>query len=180
MSALMMRDYDKAEQYLLTANPLLTSDTVVNIDRKNFRSAILLAYTYQQTGETRRADRLLAEAERVISQMHRIGIGGYGISDVNILALRGRNDAALDALREAIDEGFVSLLSFDMWTLDQNPMIDALREDERFKSMKLELDRKIEVMRDNVERADEADDWSELLNRVRGDELIASLSRRKL
>jgi len=42
--------------------------------------------------------------------------------------------------------------------------------------MKLELDRKIEVMRDNVERAEESGDWSELLNRVRGDELIASLS----
>ena len=174
MSALMLRDYDKAERYLLTANPLLTSDTAVGVDRKNFRSAILLAYTYQQSGDARRAERLLAEAERVISQMHRIGIGGYGISDVNILALRGRNDAALNALREAIDEGFVSLLSFDMWTLDQNPMIDALRDDERFKAMKLELDRKIEVMRDNVKRAEESDDWSELLNRVRGDELIAS------
>jgi TolB-like protein/Flp pilus assembly protein TadD len=176
MSALMLRDFDKAEQYLLTANPLLTSDTAVNVDRKNFRSAVLLAYTYQQMGDTRRADRLLAEAERVISQMHRIGSGGYGISDVNILALRGRNEAALNALREAIDAGFVSLLSFDMWTLDQNPMIDALRDDERFKAMKLELDRKIEVMRDNVERAEESGDWSELLNRVRGDELIASLS----
>jgi hypothetical protein len=97
---------------------------------------------------------------------------------VNIFALRGRNDAALDALREAIDEGFVSLLSFDMWTLEQNPMIDALREDERFKAMKLELDRKIAIMRDNVERAEESDDWSELLNRVRGDELTASLHRR--
>jgi len=178
MSALMMQDYDKAERYLLTANPLLTSDTAANVDRKNLRSAILLAYTYQLKGDNRRADRLLAKAEQVISQMHRIGSGGYGISDVNILALRGRNDAALDALREAIDEGFVSLLSYDMWTLDQNPMIDALREDERFKSMKLELDRKIEVMHDNVERAEESDDWSELLNRVRGDELTASLRRR--
>ena len=176
MSALMMRDYDKAERYLLTANPLLTSDTAENVDRKNFRSAILLAYTYQLMGDSRRAERLLAQAERVISQMHRIGIGGFGISDVNILALRGRNDAALDALREAIDEGFVSLLSYDMWTLDQNPMIDALRDDERFKAMKLELDRKIEVMRDNVERAEESDDWNELLNRVRGEEIIASLT----
>jgi len=175
MAALMMRDYDQAEQYLLTANPLLTSDTAVNVDRKNFRAAILLAYTYQQMGDSRRAERLLAEAERVISQMHRIGSGGYGISDVNIHALRGRNDAALDALREAIDEGFVSLLAYDMWTLDQNPMIDALRDDERFKAMKMELERKIEIMRENVERAEEADDWSDLLNRVRGDELTASL-----
>jgi TolB-like protein/Flp pilus assembly protein TadD len=176
MSALMMQDYDTAEEQLLAANPLITSDTAAGVDRKNFRSAILLAYIYQLKDDNRRADRLLAQAERVISQMHRIGIGGFGISDVNILALRGRNDAALDALREAIDEGFVSLLSYDMWTLDQNPMIDALRDDERFKSMKLELDRKIEVMRDNVERAEESDDWSELLDRVRGEEIIASLT----
>jgi tetratricopeptide (TPR) repeat protein len=176
MSALMMRDFDMAQQYLLRANPLLTSDTTDSVDRQNFRSAILLAYAYQQTGDTRRAERLLDEAERVVSQMHRIGINGHGISDVLILALRGRKDAALDALRDAIDEGFVSLISYEMWTLDQNPMIDTLRGDERFKTMKLELDRKIEVMRDNVERADESDDWSELLNRARGNELIASLS----
>ena len=67
-------------------------------------------------------------------------------------------------------------MSYDMWTLDQNPMIDPLREDERFKEMKLELDQKIEIMRDNVERAEDADDWSELLNRVRGEEFIAMLS----
>jgi TolB-like protein/Flp pilus assembly protein TadD len=178
MSALMLREFEKAKQYLLRGNPLLTSDTTEGIDRQNFRSAILLAYAYQQTGETREAERLLDEAERVVSQMHRIGVGGHGISDVNILALRGRKDAALDALREAIDEGFVSLMSYEMWTLDQNPMIDSLRDDSRFEAMKQELDQKIEVMRDNVERADEADDWSELLNRVRGDEFIASLTVR--
>jgi tetratricopeptide (TPR) repeat protein len=174
MSALMMRDFDKAQEYLLRANPLLSSDTAQSVDRQNFRSAILLAYTYQQMGDARRAEQLLNEAEQVVSQMPRIGIGGHGISDVEILVLRGRNDAALDALRDAIDEGFVSLMSYEMWTLDQNLIIDALRDDERFKAMKLELDRKIEVMRENVERAEEADDWSELLNRVRGDELIAS------
>lgn len=180
MSALMMRDFQRAKQYLLRANPLLSSDTTEGVDRQNYRSAILLAYAYQQTGDNRRAERLLDDAERVVSRMHRIGIGGHGISDVNILALRGRKDAALDALRDAIDEGFVSLISYGMWTLDQNPMIDPLREDERFKEMKLELDQKIEIMRDNVERAEESDDWSELLNRVRSEEFIASLTQSEM
>jgi TolB-like protein/Tfp pilus assembly protein PilF len=175
-SALMLRDFEMAKEYLLRANPLLTSDIANNVDRHNYRSAILLAYAYQQTGDARRAERLLAKAEQIVSTMHRIGIGGHGISDVNILALRGSNDAALDALRDAIDEGFVSLVSYDIWTLDQNPMIDGLREDERFKAMKLELDRKIELMRENVERAEEANDWNELLDRVRGEELVASLT----
>ncbi len=176
MSAMMLRDFEKAKEYMLRANPLFESDTMESVDRKNFSAAILLAYVYQQMGDDRRAEQLLVEADRVVSEMYRIGIGGHGISDVHILALRGRYDAALNALREAIDEGFVSLMSYDMWTLDQDPMIDALRENARFKSMKLELDQKIELMRDNVERADESGDWSELLNRVRGDELIASLS----
>jgi TolB-like protein/Flp pilus assembly protein TadD len=175
MSALMLRDFDKGKEFLLRANPLLTSDTTDNVDQQNYRSAILLAYAYQQTGDARRAERLLAEAERIVSRMHRIGIGGHGISDVHILALRGRNEAALAGLRDAIDEGFVSLMSYEMWTLDQDPMIDSLREDERFKAMKRELNRKIEAMRNNVERADESGDWSHLLNRVRGEDLVASL-----
>ena len=176
MSALMMRDFEKAQQYLLRANPLLSSDTARSVDRLNYQSAIMLAYTYQQLGDAKRAERLLNEAWQVVSQMPRVGIKGHGISDVSILALQGRKDAALDALRDAIDEGFVSLMSYGMWTLDQSLLIDALRDDERFKAMKLELDRKIEVMRDNVERAREADDWSELLNRTRGDDLTASLT----
>jgi hypothetical protein len=100
--------------------------------------------------------------------MPRIGVGGHGINDVHILAIQGRRDAALDALREAVDEGFVSLMSYSMWTLDQDPMIDDLRDDPRFEGLKLELDQRIEMMRENVEQAEEAGDWSELLNRVRG------------
>ena len=175
MSALMLRDYDTAQEYLLRANPLFASDTSESVDRHNFRSAILLAFTYQQVGDDRRAERLLAEADRVVAQMPRIGLGGHGISDVQILVLRGRNAAALDALRDAIDEGFVSLMSHSIWTLDQDPIIEALRDDRRFEAMRLELEKKIDVMRDNVERADETGDWSELLNRVREEELIASL-----
>ncbi|MDH3337529.1 MAG: hypothetical protein OEM76_06860, partial [Gammaproteobacteria bacterium] len=88
--------------------------------------------------------------------------------------IQGRHDAALEALRDAIDEGFVSLMSYDLWTLDQDPMVDSLRDDARFKAMKQELDLKIETMRKSVELAEEAGDWTELLGRVRG-QLTASL-----
>ena len=47
-----------------------------------------------------------------------------------------------------VDEGFVSLMSYDYWTLDQDPMIDSLRDDPRFEVMKLELDQRIEMMRE--------------------------------
>ena len=173
MSAVKLGDYDTAQEYVIRANPVLDSDTITGVNRKNVKAAILLAHILKQKGDDRRSGELLAQAEEVVRQMHRIGAGGYGISDVHILAIQGRRDAALDALRDAIDEGFVSLMSYDYWTIDQDPMIDSLRDDAQFKVMKEELDQRIEVMRENVERADASGDWSELLGQVR-EQLTAS------
>jgi TolB-like protein len=175
MSALMLSDYELAREYLLRSNPLLASDTTDSVDRMNFRAAILLAHIYTRTGKRKLADKLLAEATRVLQQLPRIAIGGYGISDVHILAIQGRHDAAIEAFRDAVDEGFVSLLSYEMWTIDQDVLIDDLRDDPRFEAMRLEIQEKIDIMRDNVRRADESGNWSELLGRTRG-QLTASLS----
>ena len=59
-------------------------------------------------------------------------------------------------------------MAFDFWTLDQDVLIDTLRDDPRFEAMRLELHEKIDQMRENVRRADESGDWSELTNRARG------------
>ncbi len=174
-AAIKLGDYTLARDNLLRFNPLLSRDAEKNVDRQNLGDAILLAYIYKQTGEDQRAAELLAEASQVIRSMPRIGAAGYGISDVHILAIQGRRDAALDALRDAIDEGVVTLMPYDYWTLDQDPIIDSLRSDDRFRAMKIELDEKIEDMRDNVERAQESGDWSELLGRIRKSELTAAL-----
>ena len=147
---------------------MLASDTSLNVNRHNYQSAILLAYVNRGLGRDREASELLSQAWNVIQDLPRIGIAGYGISDVHVLAIQGRKDAALDALQDAIDEGFVSLMSFEMWTLDQDILIDNLRDDPRFEAMRNELHGLIEVMRDNVRRAEETGDWSELQNRVRG------------
>jgi hypothetical protein len=53
-----------------------------------------------------------------------------------------------------IDEGFVSLMSCELWALEQ--------------------DIQLEQMRGKVNRAEESGDWSELQNRVRG-QLTAAL-----
>jgi len=176
MSALKLGDYETAQDYLLRANPVFASDTINSIDRKNVRAAILLAYILKQTGDDGRSRELLAQADVVVRDMHRIGVGGHGISDVHIFAIQGRVDAALDALRDAVDDGFVSLISYDFWTLEQDPIIDGLRDDARFEAIQQELRQKIEIMHENVERADELDDWRPLLDRTRG-ELTASLVR---
>jgi TolB-like protein len=176
VSWLKLQDYARARDYLIRSNPLLASDTADSVDRKNLRSAILLAFIFRQMGEERRADRLLTEAERVVARMPRMGISGYDISDVKILIIQGRQDAAILALRSAIDDGFVSMTAHQMWTLDQDPVIDEIRKDQRFKIMKQELDSKIEAMRQNVERAKNTGDWSELLAKVRAESLTASLA----
>ena len=59
-------------------------------------------------------------------------------------------------------------MSYDYWTLDQDPIIDDLRDDPRFIAMKQELDHRIELMRRNVEQAEATGDWNALLGRVRG------------
>ncbi len=167
ISAAILEDYDMAREYLVRANPLLASDTDVNVNRYNYKSAILLAYVNRNLGRDRDASELLSQAWSVMQGLPRVGLFGYGISDVHILAIQGRKEAALDALRDAIDEGFVSLMSFEMWTLDQDILIDNLRDDPRFEAMRDELHSLIDGMRDNVRRAEETGDWSELQNRVR-------------
>jgi TolB-like protein/Tfp pilus assembly protein PilF len=166
-AALVLRDYDRAEDFLLRGNPLLDSDTSSGVDRYNVKDAILLAYILQQKGDRSRSSELLSEAWEVIQDMPRLGSLGHGISDVHILAIRGQKAAALDALRNAIDEGFVSLIAFDLWTLDQDVLVDSLRNEPRFQAMLKELHGKIEIMRENVRQAEESGNWDPLLNRVR-------------
>jgi len=175
MAALILKDYDKARDYIIRANPRLPSDTNFNVDRYNLRSAILLAHILRQTGQDKKASELLSQAWDIVQQMPRIGTAGHGISDVHILAVQGRKEAALDALRNAIDEGFVSLMVYDFWTIDQDVLVDIIRDEPRFKTMRLELDQRIDAMRQNVQQAEESGDWNELLGRVRG-ELTAYVS----
>ena len=174
IAAAILEDYDMAREYLIRANPMLASDTNINVTRYNYEAAILLAFVNRNLGREREASELLSQAWNVIQDMPRFGIAGYGISDVHVLAVQGRKDAALDALRDAIDGGFVSLMSFEIWTLDQDILIDNLRDDPRFEAMRDELHGLIEAMRENVHRAEETDDWSELQNRVRNQVVAAA------
>jgi len=176
MAALKLNEYDKAREFLTRANPMLAGDTDASVNRYNVRAAVMLAYALRQTNRDRQASELLTQAWDVVQQMPRSGAAGSGIRGVQILAVQGRKDAALDALREAIDAGFVSLMVYDYWTLDQDVLLDNLRDDPRFEAMRLELHEVIDQMRENVRQADESDDWRELLGRARP-ELRAALAR---
>ena len=165
-SAILLEDYELTRKLLRQANPHLFADQATTVDRFNLTAAILLAFVEQQLGNADDANHLLEQALTVTASLPRVGYSGYGIRDVQILALQGRKSAALDKLRDAIDEGFVSELVFDLWTADVDPLIASLRSEPRFLEMRAEVEARIEAMRQTVEAARAADDWTELRARA--------------
>ena len=165
-SAVFLGEYDKAYNLIIRGNPRLASDANDVVDRFNVGPALMLAYVQQKRGQMRDAMRLLAQAEVAIQDQPRLGSGGHGIRDVQIAALQGRKELALDRMRDAVDAGFVSLSGFSIWSLDVDPLTETLRGDPRFQAILEEIGQRIDVMRQNVEAAEASGDWESLRSRV--------------
>jgi TolB-like protein/Tfp pilus assembly protein PilF len=166
-SSIKVGDYDRAYEYLRRAAPATVADTTLTIDRISIGGVIMLAFLEQKRGNDSKADRLLERAAQAIQGMPRSGLWGHGVKDVQILALQGRTEAALDALRDALDEGFVALEPFELWSIDEDPLLDTLRSNPRYEIMRLELEERMESLRENIEHARETDDWQSLRDRAR-------------
>jgi hypothetical protein len=161
--ALLADDLDTALEYCLRQDPLLATDDAPRIDHLNTHNAVKLAYILQRSGEHHRAEQLLAATLPVVRRIPRLGIVGEGIRDVQILALQGESDAALTALRAAVDEGFRSSLPFDGWTLELDPYLESIRSHPEFLEIVAEIDAALAIMRVRVEQAEASGDWDELL-----------------
>lgn len=161
-SALLAGDLDTARKYALKDDPILGSDTAQRVNRQTVANAVKLAYIEQRQGRDDAARALLLKALAVIRDLPRLGTYGYGIRDVQIYALLGREEDALAALRDALDAGFRGSLMFDGWPLLVDPYLDTIRDDPRFASMVDELDGYLAIMRDRLLEAESAGELDRL------------------
>lgn len=168
-ASIMTGEFDRAYDYMVRSYPLLTGDAEPTVDKKNVYSAVLLAFIEQKRNRTNHARELLAKAQPVVATLPRLGMAGHGIKDVHILTMQGRLNAAIEALTEAVDEGFVSSQAFDIWSFDEDPIIEPLRSDPRFPDIEQKINDRIEEMRRNVEEARASGDWSALLDEAKGE-----------
>jgi TolB-like protein/Tfp pilus assembly protein PilF len=134
--------YEKAFPELLGATP-------PTIDGQNYRAAVALAIVLQKTGERDRADQLLDRSEQFIRTLSRLGEFGYGITDVQIFALRGEKREALAALRAAETARWRG----PSWRYyrDFDPALASIRGEPEFKGVFADIER--DMARQRVELA---------------------------
>jgi TolB-like protein len=160
--ALLLGDYERAREFVLIDEPILREDTELQIDKFTVPSIIRLAYISQREGDRAYAQKLLLSALPVVREQPRLGWFGQGIQEVRILALLGRKEDALGALRSLIDDGFLEPVLTDIWSLEQDPFLAILRGDQRFDAMLDDVNRSLGEMYERVLQAERTGNWESL------------------
>ena len=155
-------DFEKARKFSELQNPEFAADANPEADEFNVASMIGYAFILQKLGENGRADALLESALTVVRTLPRIGLGGHGIRDVQILALQGKTLEALSAFRDAIDEGFRGTVAANGWPLAVDPFLDSLRDQPAFQAMTGEIDDALAQMQQRLTDAEQTGNWDEL------------------
>ena len=167
--AVMDGEYALARDIILEDVPTLARDQDNPIDRFNVKDAVIFAFVLQGLGEAGEARDILSSARTVVDDMPRLGFAGHGILDVEILALLGERQFALNALEAAVREGFVGLQLFDFWSLEENPLLDTLRDNPRYTAIADDIAERQRVLRESVKAAEANDDWRPLLAKLSPD-----------
>ena len=160
--ALVAGDLQTARNYVLRGTPILNSDSKLQIDRFTVRQIVKLAFVYQRTGNVIRGNEMLNATLPVVQALPRLGMFGQGILDVQILALLGRKEDALSALRAAVTAGHRSSIPNNNWLLEDDPFLDSIRDDSRFADIVSELEALNGAMHSRVIEAEESGDWAPL------------------
>ena len=125
--------YDAALARYKQAYPELFVQRGPSMHLANYRAAIDLALVLQKRGESEAANNLLDDAARVIQTIPRLGVSGYWVSDVAILALRGQKAKALAAFRDAEKTGWRG--PFWRYYRDIEPNLASIRNEPEFKAV---------------------------------------------
>ena len=160
--AILAGDLEKAREFIFIGEPILREDAPLKVDRFTIPSIVRLAYVSQRRGDEAYAQELLQAALPVVQRQPRLGWFGQGIQEVRILALLGRREDALAALRDLIDAGFRDPVLTDLWSLELDPMLDVLKDDQRFTEMLDEVNRSLADMYQRVLDAESSGDWQSL------------------
>jgi len=124
------------------------------VDVTNLQLAIDLALVLQKMGDASKANELLNASELVIRKSPRLGFVGYGISDVQIHALRDDKRKALAALRAAEAAGWRG----PTWRYyrDIDPNLASIRDEPEFKAVFADIER--DIARQRAELAKRSED----------------------
>jgi TolB-like protein/Tfp pilus assembly protein PilF len=160
--AIQAGDLVKAREYILLRSPILARDSELQIDRYTVRDIVKLAYIALESGDVAGGTEMLIATLSVVQSLPRLGAAGQGIRDVQILAMLGRREDALVALRAAVDEGFRGSAPYDNWLLEFDPFLDSIRDDSRFVAIVGELETLNGVMRARVLEAEASGNWAAL------------------
>ena len=114
----------------------LVEPEIPQVSDYNYMQAVDLVPLLIKLGEQNRADDILQQSLDLIQTMPRLGVGGYWITDVHIYALQDRPEQSLDALQQAINDGWRLLTWF---YLEFDPNVDSLRELPRYTKLVADL-----------------------------------------
>ena len=89
----------------------------------------------QKTDESAQANALLDRADAYLKTMTRLGGNGFGIADVEVLAVRGRKQEALATLRAAERAGWRGGLWPLRYYRDHDPALASIRNEPAFKAV---------------------------------------------
>ena len=135
---LLTNDFATARARYAEAFPALLAKQLPELTVYNAGAAIDLAVVLQHTGEAQRVDELLDQVDRYIRAAAIPRMGGLGLMDVEIYAIRGEKAKALAALREAENAGYRSNWRYHR---DLNPALASIRNEPEFKAIFVDIER---------------------------------------
>jgi TolB-like protein/Tfp pilus assembly protein PilF len=140
---IVLRDADQAAgrpiaalQRFREVQPDLVDGRDPDVNATNLYWAIETANILGKVGDRNRADDLLNNSLVAIGSTPRLGYGGFGISDVEIYALLGDRQKALDKLAAAVEEGW----RISWWiNTERNNNLTLLHDDARYHAIIADL-----------------------------------------